>query len=728
MDKRPSRASRTFRSSSLSSLDKRIKKNEERAKRSEERIAKLNSNRRSTGPYIPTLELPQLSKADVDRYRCSMAHNVQRDLLQKGYHKSFSYLHALLRKQEVEAAAAIAAETKEEWTRNLVRDSMDKLSKISKKFMEAEDAYKSEIRCRLTGEKTNICHNLSASQEALLPLSEQFINPESNINWSNSADADVTRPTPLKQDKIRRCSEGQTIGSNGQSLKPRGSDVTRALKAIQLGSKVKRNSSVASSRNLSNMPLSSTSVGDDAGSSHPPVPPPSTSVRGSSQSLSNVVVKPVVRGSSRSLSNVVVKPVVKGSSQSLSNVVVKPAKPLEEESLVISAKVMEQKPRADRMRKSYKTDDNSPIRGFSETNGALSVSSIALPPVPPPSDAYSELDLESRTSDLVEVRSSFAKPACPVGGAPTQEAISIVEKSTSGPNSFRQSTKPTVIKLAVPESKDKTAEEEEEEEEEDREVPSAAAMKTFFDFDYRISSEVEIRRYGDTTMGTDWGSRLKTYSTTSVKVRTIFLSLGKFFEKNDADIWLANHFFKMACDVSDRLEGNVMAALSRRHLGRVLVKRGKVSEAAQILRSYFALSRDQPWVNEDGLRCEVDARMMLARCFFLLLDDAEEIEERLQFANDAYVAASRCKDRSLEEESKIRLCEANYQAGLYEEAMQLATDFHAYISSSTPKKQIVKFLEVSARVSRRQGNLGAALNYGLEYSKTMENQGPYARK
>ena len=58
-------------------------------------------------------------------------------------------------------------------------------------------------------------------------------------------------------------------------------------------------------------------------------------------------------------------------------------------------------------------------------------------------------------------------------------------------------------------------------------------------------------------MGTDWGSRLKTYSTTSVKVRTIFLSLGKFFEKNDADIWLANHFFKMACDVSDRLEGTV---------------------------------------------------------------------------------------------------------------------------------------------------------------------------
>ena len=58
-----------------------------------------------------------------------------------------------------------------------------------------------------------------------------------------------------------------------------------------------------------------------------------------------------------------------------------------------------------------------------------------------------------------------------------------------------------------------------------------------------------------------------------------------------------------------------MAGLSRQCLGRIKMKRGKLAEAAELFQSYYNVSVDKPWKNEDAIRCR-----LYTPSFFFLVD------------------------------------------------------------------------------------------------------------
>merc|ERR1719244_1999683 len=111
-----------------------------------------------------------------------------------------------------------------------------------------------------------------------------------------------------------------------------------------------------------------------------------------------------------------------------------------------------------------------------------------------------------------------------------------------------------------------------------------------------------------------------------MKIRSIFLTLGACFEQEEPDFWLAHRFFAEAVAASLKLPllcDGPLGALSRQSLGRILMKRGKYAEAAAAFKAYYVFSKDRPWKNKDGVRCEVDANTLLARCLFCLSEKTE---------------------------------------------------------------------------------------------------------
>jgi len=433
------------------------------------------SIRASQGEYDRAIHLPKLTKDDVDAYRCSMVHNISRELLQKGYHKSFASLTKLLREQEAEAAAAKAADTDEDWTRNMVKNSAAKLRIISERLMEVENVYRKEIQGYLKGEKMDCLRMMIATRE-------KSYTRLSTASLDNSG----SRPS-----------------------------------------------------------------GDDSG------------------------------------------------------------EPSRHTTFEARPDASEDSPYASEDRP-YASEDS---------------------PYASKDSPYASVDSPNASEDCARTSN---------------------QSLVSG-TSFRS--------------------------------------------------------------GHYCPSRL-------AKVRSIFLSLGKCFEKNDGDIWLATFFYQEAIRTSNMISNvhllsnfdGSLGALSRQRLGCVLMKRGKSEEALQAFQSYYDFSRNQSWINEDGVRCEVDACCLIARCLLQIMDEEEETNDKLESSEKAYEAARKAKDRPLEEETKIRLAKAKFDAGLFQEAASLAADFSCYITPRTPYDQILKGMEISAKVARMQGNHVMAVHHGVNWT------------
>lgn len=81
---------------------------------------------------------PELSKSQTTRYRNSYKHNLCLDMLQDGYHKSFSELFALIKQQEEERQRQGAESLM--WTMVMLKDQHDKLDMLKQHLCKAEEA------------------------------------------------------------------------------------------------------------------------------------------------------------------------------------------------------------------------------------------------------------------------------------------------------------------------------------------------------------------------------------------------------------------------------------------------------------------------------------------------------------------------------------------------------------------------------------------------------------
>jgi len=83
-------------------------------------------------------EQPMLSKRNTAQYRNTFMHNLCLDMLQQGYHKSFSELFALVKQQNAEREAAGPESAM--WNKVLLENEHEKLEELKKLLSQAEDA------------------------------------------------------------------------------------------------------------------------------------------------------------------------------------------------------------------------------------------------------------------------------------------------------------------------------------------------------------------------------------------------------------------------------------------------------------------------------------------------------------------------------------------------------------------------------------------------------------
>ncbi|XP_052075827.1 tetratricopeptide repeat protein 29-like isoform X1 [Mytilus californianus] len=81
---------------------------------------------------------PELSKKQTTRFRNSYKHNLCLDMLQDGYHKSFSELFALIKQQEEERQRQ--GEESLMWTMVMLKDQHEKLDMLKQHLCKAEEA------------------------------------------------------------------------------------------------------------------------------------------------------------------------------------------------------------------------------------------------------------------------------------------------------------------------------------------------------------------------------------------------------------------------------------------------------------------------------------------------------------------------------------------------------------------------------------------------------------
>ncbi|KAL5011539.1 hypothetical protein ScPMuIL_010090 [Solemya velum] len=85
-------------------------------------------------------EQPQLDKMQTSSFRNSYKHNLCLDMLQQGYHKSFSELFALIKQQEEDRQRAGPESLM--WSMTMLKEEYEKLDMLKIHLTRAEDAYR----------------------------------------------------------------------------------------------------------------------------------------------------------------------------------------------------------------------------------------------------------------------------------------------------------------------------------------------------------------------------------------------------------------------------------------------------------------------------------------------------------------------------------------------------------------------------------------------------------
>lgn len=115
---------------------------------------------------------PDLSKKQTSSYRNTYKHNLCLDMLQDGYHKSFSELFALIKQQEEERLAQ--GEESLMWTQTMLKDRHQELDKLKFHLTKAEEAMRKDDHSEVYHNRFELARYFQSTGDKW--LSDHFFN------------------------------------------------------------------------------------------------------------------------------------------------------------------------------------------------------------------------------------------------------------------------------------------------------------------------------------------------------------------------------------------------------------------------------------------------------------------------------------------------------------------------------------------------------------------------